>query len=85
MKPVVPRDRADQDVDEAIAYYAKGAPHVVDQLIDALEAAHNTISDAPKTGSPRYGTSLDIPGYGSSWWSDSPTQNFILNIRATLT
>ena len=44
MKPVVPRERADQDVDEAIAYYAKEAPHVVDELIDALEAAYNAIS-----------------------------------------
>ena len=44
MKPVVPRGRADQDVDEAIAYYAKEAPHVVDELIDALEVAYNAIS-----------------------------------------
>ena len=35
MKPIVPRERADRDVDEAIAYYAKEAPHVVDDLIDA--------------------------------------------------
>ncbi len=62
MKPVVPRERADQDVDAAIAYYAKEAPHVVDELIDALETAYNAISDAPKIGSPRYGISLDIPG-----------------------
>jgi toxin ParE1/3/4 len=62
MKPIVPRERADRDIDEAIAYYAKEAPHVVDDLIDALEAAYNSISDAPRTGSPRYATSLDIPG-----------------------
>ena len=61
MKPIVPRERADRDVDEAIAYYANEAPHVVDDLIDAFETAYNAISDAPQTGSPRYGTSLDIP------------------------
>lgn len=62
MKPVVPRERADMDIDEAIAYYAKEAPQMVDNLIDAFETAFNAISDAPKTGSPRYGISLDIPG-----------------------
>ncbi len=62
MKPIVPRERADRDVDEAISYYANEAPHVVDDLIDAFETAYNAISDAPQTGSPRYATSLDIPG-----------------------
>ena len=62
MKPIVPRERADRDLDEAIAYYAKEAPHVVDDLIDAFETAYNAISDAPRSGSLRYGTSLDIPG-----------------------
>ena len=62
MKPVVPRERADRDIDEAIAYYAKEAPHVVDDLIDAFEAAYSAISDAPQIGSPRYAASLDIPG-----------------------
>ena len=62
MKPIVPRERADRDVDEAIAYYAKEAPHVVDDLIDSFESSYNAIGDAPQTGSPRYATSLDIPG-----------------------
>ena len=61
MKPAVPRERADRDVHEAIAYYAKEAPHVVDDLIDAFESSYNAIGDAPQTGSPRYATSLDIP------------------------
>ena len=62
MKPVVPRERADQDVDEAIHYYAQEAPRMVDDLVDALEAAYAQIGDAPKTGSPRYATLLNIPG-----------------------
>jgi toxin ParE1/3/4 len=65
MKPIVPRERSDRDVDEAIAYYAKEAPDVVDHPIDAFETTYNAISDAPQTGSPRYGTSLDIPGLRS--------------------
>ncbi len=62
MKPIVPRERADWDIDKAIAYYAEEAPHVVDDLIDAFESAYNAISDAPQIGSPRYATSLGIPG-----------------------
>ena len=62
MKPIVPRERADRDVDEAIGYYAKEAPHVVDDLIDAFESSYNAIGDAPQTGSLRYATSRDTPG-----------------------
>ena len=35
---------------------------MVDELIDAFESSYNAIGDAPQTGSPRYATSLDIPG-----------------------
>jgi len=62
MKPLVPRQKADQDVDDAIAYFAREAPHWVDSFIEELEAAYGRISEAPKTGSPRYATLLAIPG-----------------------
>lgn len=62
MKPVVPRRRADQDVEAAIQYYAEHAQHVVDDFVEALEAAFQEISEMPGSGSPRYGNSFGVPG-----------------------
>ena len=54
-KPVVPREQANRDVDDAIAYYlSKGAETAAHGLIDALEQAYGQISRHPATGSPRY-------------------------------
>jgi len=62
-KPVIPRERASRDVDEAIAY-------LLDQregqaalgFIDALEQAYAHISRHPAIGSPRYSHELNLPG-----------------------
>ena len=46
MKPkaVVPRERANRDVDEAIDYYlSENAPEAASGFIDALEQAYNHI------------------------------------------
>lgn len=62
-KPVIPRDRAIQDVEHAIDYYlGEGAMQAASDLIDALQAAYRLIGLHPRIGSPRYGYELDIPG-----------------------
>jgi toxin ParE1/3/4 len=63
IKPVIPRDRAIEDVEHAIDYYLdEGAPQAASDLIDALQAAYRLIGLHPGIGSPRYGYELDIPG-----------------------
>jgi toxin ParE1/3/4 len=65
-KPVVPREQADQDVDDALAYYlAEGAEPAALGFIDALEKAYVHIGRHPATGSPRYAHELDLPGLRS--------------------
>ena len=62
-KPVVARERANRDVDEAIAYYlAEGAEQAALGFIDALERAYAHIGRHPGTGSPRYAHALHLPG-----------------------
>lgn len=62
-KPVVPRSQANQDVDDAIAYYLEqNAAGVAMGFIDALEAAYEQIGRHPATGSPRYDHELNLPG-----------------------
>jgi toxin ParE1/3/4 len=62
-KPVIPRARADQDVDEAIDYYlSENAPEAALGFIDALEQAYSHISRHPETGSSRYAGELNLPG-----------------------
>jgi toxin ParE1/3/4 len=62
-KPVVPRLRAEQDVDEAIrCYLSENAPEAALGFIDALEQAYDRISRHPDAGSSRYAGELDIPG-----------------------
>jgi toxin ParE1/3/4 len=66
LKPVVPREQANQDVDDAVAYYLEeGAASVALDFIDALEQAYTHIGRHPGTGSPRYGHELDLAGLRS--------------------
>ena len=62
-KPVVLRERARRDIDEAVEHYtAEAGPAVALAFIDALEDALRRIGEPPAAGSPRYAHELDIPG-----------------------
>lgn len=65
-KPIVPRERARQDVGEAIAHYLREADaDTAIRFIDMLESAYTTIAAHPAIGSPRYAHELGIPGLRS--------------------
>jgi toxin ParE1/3/4 len=62
-KPVVPRESATRDVDEAIEHYLnEGTDAAALGFIDALEQAYAHIGRYPATGSPRYAQELNLPG-----------------------
>lgn len=62
-KPVVARELANRDIDDAIAYYlSEDAEQAALGFIDALEQAYAHISRHPATGSPRYAHELNLPG-----------------------
>lgn len=62
-KPVIPRELANRDVDEAIAYYLdEGADQAALSFIDALERAYAHIGRHPASGSSRYAHELNLPG-----------------------
>ncbi len=64
--PVVPREQANQDVEDAIAYYLEEpSPSVALGFIEVLEQAYTQIARHPGTGSPRFGHDLDLPGLRS--------------------
>ncbi len=63
MKPVVPREQANQDVNAAVSYYLDAdASDAALGFIDALEAAYRHIARYPASGSPRYAHALNLPG-----------------------
>jgi toxin ParE1/3/4 len=65
-KPVVPREQARQDVEDALTYYiAEDAEAAALGLIEALEQAYAHIGRHPATGSPRYAHELNLPGLRS--------------------
>lgn len=65
-KPVIPREQANRDVDDAVDYYAsEGAQQAARGFIDALLLAYTQISRHPATGSPRYAHELSLPGLRS--------------------
>ncbi len=71
VKPVVPREQANKDIDDAIAYYlAEASSSVALGFIGALEQGYTHIASHPATGSPRYGHELDLPGLRA--WKLSP-------------
>ena len=65
-KPVVPREQAHWDVENAIAHYlAEGAKTAALGFIAAVEDAYRHIGRHPATGSPRYAHELNLPGLRS--------------------
>lgn len=63
IKPVIPRELANLDVDEAIDYYlGEGSESAAFGFVDSLQQAYLHIGRHPATGSSRYGHELDLPG-----------------------
>jgi toxin ParE1/3/4 len=61
VKPVILRELASQDVDEALAYYlGEGGDSLALDFIDAIETAFRHIGAHPGSGSPRYAIELDL-------------------------
>ncbi len=65
-KPLVQRELAHSDIDQAITHYLEqDAPAAAAGFVDALERAYAHISKHAATGAPRYAHELDIPGLRS--------------------
>ena len=63
---VVLRERARQDVDEAVAHYLDHAgSEIAIEFVDRLEEAFGHIADSPASGSPRHGHEVNLPGLRS--------------------
>ena len=66
-KPVVLRERAQRDADEAVGHYlAEARAAVALALIDALEEVCHRLEEHPASGSPRHARELSLPGL-CSW------------------
>jgi toxin ParE1/3/4 len=62
-KPVVPREQAHWDVEEAVEHYlGEGGEAAALGFIDALAKAYAHIGRYPATGSSRYAHELNLPG-----------------------
>lgn len=65
-KPVVPREQAHRDVEDAVAHHlAEDAGAAALGFIGALEQAYAHMSRHPVRGSPRYAHELNLPGLRS--------------------
>ena len=62
-KPVVLRERANRDAEEAVDHYLREAgERTALGFIAALERACDHVARHPATGSPRHAHELDLPG-----------------------
>lgn len=62
-KPVVPRELAIKDAEDALDFYLQEAgDQVALGFIDSLQKAYDQLSRQPQTGSPRYAHELNLPG-----------------------
>lgn len=84
-KPVIPRAKARQDVEDAVDWYVvQHAPDAALRLIDSLEQTFAFIADHPAAGSPRHGEVLDIPGLRSWKLEDFPYLVFYIETAACI-
>ncbi len=80
VKPAIPREQANRDVDEALAYYLNDASDAVALgFIDALEKAYGHIGRHPGTGSLRYAHELNLPGLRA--WSLTRYPYFVFYVE----
>jgi toxin ParE1/3/4 len=62
-KPIIPRQQANRDIEEAIDHYlAEAGETVALGFIDALERAYSHVARHPASGSGRYAHDLNLPG-----------------------
>ena len=54
MKPVVQRPRADQDIDEIVAFLRKESRAAAVRFLDAVQAAYDLLAEQPAIGSRRH-------------------------------
>ena len=65
-KPLILRERASRDAEEAFDHYLEEAgSRIALGFADALERAFRHISRHPGSGSSRYASELDLPGLRS--------------------
>lgn len=65
-KPVIPRAKAQADVELAIDHYASEAgTDIALRFVDALEQAYAFLGETPAAGSSRWSTELNLPGLRS--------------------
>lgn len=63
IKPIIPRQQANRDIEEAIDHYLGEAGETVALgFIDSLEQAYRHIARHPASGSGRYAHELGLPG-----------------------
>jgi toxin ParE1/3/4 len=63
LKPIIPRERANRDVEDAIDYYlSESAAEAALGFVDALESAYAHLRRYPASGSARYAGELALPG-----------------------
>lgn len=76
VKPVIPRELAQQDIESALQFYlSEAAAPIALGFIDSLEAAYMHIARHPALGSLRYADALNLPGL--RYWQ-LPTYPFLI-------
>lgn len=65
-RPILPRELASRDVEDAVYYYlSEAGEQVALGFIEALEHAFLQLATQPAIGSPRYAHELNLPGLRS--------------------
>lgn len=62
MKRVIPRPKADREIDAAILYYASENLNVARDFLDEVRTAFSRIAVMPRAGSLRFAHELALPG-----------------------
>ena len=84
-KPIVLRERARRDVEDAVEYYLSEAGTAgALAFIDALQVSLRQISDHPAAGSSRYAHELNLPGLRSRTVGKFPYLVFYIEHTAEL-
>jgi plasmid stabilization system protein ParE len=80
LRPLILHRLANNDIDDAVDYYAAHAPDIVDRFLESLRLTMTSVQRTPRTGSPSLAEHLAVENLRFKTLGDFPYSVFYLDL-----